>query len=146
MDAWIHDHAARAHAMRQVAVTVCCDDSLLVSGVYAFKFIELTSTDFSRSAAGSDDSVGCLLLTRFALHHELRGKEYGRKLLLSALLTAYEVSRGASFRLIVLDAANERLAKWYEKLGFVRSATNPLRLYLTMKNAEKALRLAGAIS
>jgi GNAT superfamily N-acetyltransferase len=84
-------------------------------------------------------------LARLAVNEKFQGKGIGGQLLLAAgrrcLLAAAEVGGVV----MVIDAKNERVAKWYGSYGAVSLLDAPLTLLLPLVTVENALRKAGTI-
>jgi GNAT superfamily N-acetyltransferase len=84
-------------------------------------------------------------LARLAVDRKVQGLGLGGQLLLAAgrrcLLAAAEVGGVA----LVIDAKNERVARWYASYGAVPMADAPLTLLLPLTTIEAALRNAGKL-
>jgi len=82
-------------------------------------------------------------LPRLAVDRRLHGQGIGGQLLLAAgrrcLLAAAEVGGVV----LVIDAKNERVARWYTSFGAVPMLDAPLSLLLPLATIETALRKAG---
>jgi GNAT superfamily N-acetyltransferase len=82
-------------------------------------------------------------LARLAVDRRLQGRGMGGQLLLSAgrrcLLASAEVGGVA----LVIDAKNERVARWYSSYGAVPLLDAPLSLLLSLATIEAALKKAG---
>ena len=84
-------------------------------------------------------------LARLAVDHKAQGYGLGGQLLLAAgrrcLRAAAEVGGVA----LVIDAKNERVARWYASYGAVPMAEAPLTLMLPLATIEVALKKAGKL-
>lgn len=84
-------------------------------------------------------------LARLAVDRSVQGMGLGGQLLLAAgrrcLRAATEVGGVA----LLIDAKNERAAKWYTSYGAVPLLDAPLSLLLSLKTIEIALRQAGKL-
>ena len=82
-------------------------------------------------------------LARLAIDRRMQGQGLGGQLVLAAskrcVLAASEVGGVA----LVIDAKNERVARWYAGYGAVPTADAPLTLMLPLTTMEAALRKAG---
>ena len=82
-------------------------------------------------------------LARLAVDRRFQGQGMGGQLLLAAgkrcLLAAAEVGGVV----LVIDAKNERVAKWYASYGALPLLDSPLSLLLPLATIEAALRKAG---
>jgi GNAT superfamily N-acetyltransferase len=84
-------------------------------------------------------------LARLAVNRPLQGWGFGGQLLLAAgrrcLLAAAEVGGVA----MLIDAKNERAAKWYGSYGAVPLIDAPLSLILPLETVRAALKSAGKV-
>ena len=84
-------------------------------------------------------------LARLAVNRPFQGQGLGGQLLLAAgrrcLLAATEVGGVA----LLIDAKNERAAKWYASNGAVPLADAPMSLLLPLATVEAALESAGKL-
>ncbi|RPE75676.1 hypothetical protein EDF28_3621 [Curtobacterium sp. PhB137] len=144
MDEWVREKAHRAQASRSASVWVCEDGKGNVCGVFAFDHRRVVPADVTGSAAGGLTEIPALLLARFALRVDLRGAGVGEALMTEVFIAARESLAYVPARVLILDAKNARLAKWYEeKLDFVPTKTDPLKLYMPMKKLLATLDVVG---
>lgn len=84
-------------------------------------------------------------LARLAVDRSVQRRGLGGQLLLAAgrrcLLAAMEVGGVA----LLIDAKNERAAKWYASYGAARLADAPLSLVLPLSTVQAALELGGKL-
>lgn len=64
--------------------------------------------------------IPVILLGQLGVDLEFQGRNFGNLLLTDVEFRVAEISKHVGIRCLALDARNERLAKWYEKRGFVR--------------------------
>lgn len=64
--------------------------------------------------------IPVVLLGQLGIDASLQGKGFGDLLLMDAQARTAEVAEKVGIRALMLDARNERLARWYEKHDFVR--------------------------
>jgi GNAT superfamily N-acetyltransferase len=65
-------------------------------------------------------AIPVILLGQLGVDKEFQGRGLGEMLLMDAQARVDEVSRRAGVRAMMLDARNERLARWYEQHDFIR--------------------------
>ena len=75
-----------------------------------------------------------LLLARLAVDRRFQGAGIGRQLVRDAALLAVNLSKVAGIRALVVDAKDERARRFYERFGFEPFSTNPLRLFVLVKD------------
>jgi GNAT superfamily N-acetyltransferase len=82
-------------------------------------------------------------LARLAVHHTWQGQGIGGQLLLAAGRRCLLASAEVGGIVLVIDAKNERVARWYATYGAVPLLDAPLCLMLPLATIEAALRRAG---
>ncbi len=89
--------------------------------------------------------VPAFRLARLAVDRSVQGKGLGGQLLLAAgrrcVLAAAEVGGVA----ILIDAKNDRAARWYESYGVMSLLDTPLSLVIPLSTIEAALKAAGRL-
>lgn len=64
--------------------------------------------------------IPVILLGQLGVDLEFQGRGFGETLLMDAQARVNEISRRTGVRAMMLDARNERLARWYESRDFIR--------------------------
>ncbi len=108
-------------------------------GFFALASHEVRGVDITNSDRAGLRIVPATLLARMGLSTHLRGDGLGAELLVEALRYAVVASGAVGSRLLVVDAKNEALAEWYQRMDFKRSKSDTLRLYMTMSTARRAV-------
>ncbi len=83
--------------------------------------------------------VPVILLARLAVDATEKGKGLGAGLLKDALLRAVAAADIVGCRAVMVHAKDEGARAFYERFGFEPSPTDPLRLFLPMKDIKAAL-------
>ncbi|TDC67835.1 N-acetyltransferase [Actinomadura sp. GC306] len=84
--------------------------------------------------------VPVILLTRLAVHSAVQGKGLGRALLGNALVRVANAADEIGVRALLVHAKDERAKAFYMRQAeFEPSPTDPLHLYLLMKDLRKNL-------
>ncbi|MER9440293.1 GNAT family N-acetyltransferase [Mesorhizobium sp. M0340] len=78
--------------------------------------------------------VPVMLLARLAVSLDWRGKGVGGGLLRDAVLRCLQAADIAGIRAVVVHAKNDGARTFYERYGFVQSPTDPLHLYVLIKD------------
>jgi len=81
--------------------------------------------------------VPIMLLGRLAVDLQAQGQGIGRLLLLHALHHALYFSSHVGIFAVVVDALDEKAARFYQQYGFHPVPANPFRLYLSMREIAK---------
>jgi len=107
-------------------------DSDLVVGFYCLNAMGVARGSVDHPQRGTDPprELPAILLGRLAVssHLQDQGHHLGTDLLRDAIVRTVTVSSHVGVRLMVVDALNERLVGWYERRGFDRTQSDPLRL------------------
>jgi GNAT superfamily N-acetyltransferase len=85
--------------------------------------------------------VPIMLLARLAIAKDWQGKGLGAGLLKDAMLRTLQAADIAGIRAFAVHAKDENARAFYAHFGFVPSPTDPLHLFLLMKDLR---RVAGA--
>jgi len=87
--------------------------------------------------------AGGFLLARLATAKELQGQGLGGQLLLAAGKRCLRVAEEGGGVMMVIDAKNDRAAKWYESYGALRLQDSPMTLVLPLKTIRAILEEVG---
>jgi ribosomal protein S18 acetylase RimI-like enzyme len=115
-----------------------------VVGYYAINPTQVAREDVPKSLSrGWPHTVPAWKLGKLAVHIDLRADkdaQWGRQLLRDALETLVRVADAGGGKVIVVDADNEGLLKFYLRNGFKTTGTEgDLTLYMKVSTARKAL-------
>lgn len=83
--------------------------------------------------------VPIMLLARLAVHKEWQGKGVGRALLRDAILRTVQASEIAGIRALVVHAKDDAAKRYYEQYDFISSPTDPLHLFVLLKDLHKMI-------
>ncbi len=121
LDDWLRNSAATEDRRGHSRTWVWIDESGLVVGYYT-----LTAHKVGRESVpakvgrGGPREIPAVLIGKLALGNRLQGQGWGGLLLADALDRIVVASAQVAARLVVVDALNEKVAIWYESLGFTR--------------------------
>lgn len=139
LDDWLREQAALTTARRTARTWVWVDRDSVVVAYYALAAHKVARDDVP-SKVGRDwpAEIPAVLLARLALAESLRRRRLGAVLVADALQRVVDATQTVAARLVVVDALHERVAQFYETLGFRRI---PARLLLVQKVADIELAL-----
>jgi GNAT superfamily N-acetyltransferase len=121
LDVWLRAHAAVATARGTARTWVWVDADGRVVGYYALAAHKVSRDGVpSRLGRGGPVEIPAVLLARLALSTHLRGSGLGALLVADALQRVVQATRTVGARLVVVDALSEKVAHFYEGLGFRR--------------------------
>lgn len=83
--------------------------------------------------------VPAVLMRRLAIDEKAQGSGLGRFLVRDAILSTLAAADRIGVRIMLVHALHQRAAGFYEQLGFKRSPTDPLHLYLLLADARRSL-------
>lgn len=84
--------------------------------------------------------VPIMVLARFAVARDWQGRGVGSGLLKDALLRTLQAGEHAGIRAMIVHAKNDVARAFYERHGFAQSPTDPMHLFVLMKDVERELR------
>ncbi len=147
LNEFLQRYARKSHDLGASKTFLAIDDidHKIILGFYS---LSPASVDYSRTpeivrrGLARHDVPG-FRLARLAVDRKHQGQGLGGQLLLTAgrrcLLAAAEVGGVV----LVIDAKNERVARWYASYGAVALSDAPLSLLLPLATIEAALEKAG---
>lgn len=83
--------------------------------------------------------VPIMLLARLAVHKDWQGKGVGRGLLKDAVLRTLQAADIAGIRALAVHAKDDNARRYYEQFDFVSSPSDPLHLFVLLKDIRKCL-------
>jgi GNAT superfamily N-acetyltransferase len=84
--------------------------------------------------------VPVMILARLAVDRSEQGIGIGKALLKDALLRTAQAANIAGIRALVVHAKDENARRWYKQFDFEPSPTDPLHLFLLLKDLKKLLK------
>jgi GNAT superfamily N-acetyltransferase len=140
---WLRKHALQAQAAEtSVVYVVCRADERRVVGYFALaagSVASLEAPPLITKGAGRY-RVPVILLTRLGVDLKEQGRGLGEALMKEVLLRTAEAANTIGARALLIHAESEAARSFYEHLGeFERSPTDPLHLYLLMKDLRATL-------
>jgi GNAT superfamily N-acetyltransferase len=147
LNRFLKQYARQAHEHGSSKTYVAVDDA---NGTTIFGYYTLSpaQVDFyrvpeaARLNLGRHD-VGGFRLARLAVSRSLQGQGVGGQLLVAAARRCMRASQEVGGTALLIDAKDERVAKWYGSYGAVRLNDEPLSLLLPDGVLKAALRKAG---
>lgn len=92
-----------------------------------------------RARRNAPSPVPAVLIGRLAVDRELQGSGLGRLLVRDAILSTLAAADRIGVRLLIVHALHDEAASFYAALGFKPSPTDPLHLYLLLRDARASL-------
>jgi GNAT superfamily N-acetyltransferase len=85
--------------------------------------------------------IPVVLVARLAVDRDFQGRGLGKGLLRDALTRSLSVSEAIGVRAVLVHAKDSDAARFYATFGFEPSPTDPLHLYLLIKDLKKSAGL-----
>lgn len=140
MDLWLREQAIAATARRTARTWVWTNEDDAIVGYYALAAHKVAREQVpNKIGRGGPAEIPAVLLARLALSESLRGSGLGAVLVADALERIVDATQTVAARLVVVDALHERVAQFYESLGF-RRIPDSLLLVQKITDIEAALR------
>lgn len=115
-------------------------DTHKVIGYYTLSAVAVERADLlGKVRRNAPNPVPAVLIGRLAIDIEAQGSDLGRFLVHDAVLSTLAAADRIGVRILLVHALHEQAATFYEELGFKRSPTDQLHLYLLLADAGKSL-------
>lgn len=135
LDDWIRRFALSSHQAGSARVFILHRDRRVV-GYYALAAASVEAAEAPRRIAKglARHPIAVILLARLAVDRSEQGKGLGAALLKDALGRAVSASTEIGARAMLVHAKDEEARAFYELFDFEPSPTDPLHLFLLMKD------------
>jgi len=141
LDRFLRQFALVSQAANAARTYVVCRGVNRVVGYYSLAAgaVEpaMASTRVARGLARHP--VPVMLLARLAVDIGEQGRGLGRALLKDALLRTVQAAGIVGIRALLVHAKDEAARRWYESFDFEPSPTDPLHLFLLLKDMKAIL-------
>ena len=147
LNEFLRRYARKGHE-RGGAKTFLAIDDAADKAILGFYSLSPASVDYARTpemvrhGLARHDVPG-FRLARLAVDRRWQGKGLGGQLLLAAGRRCLRAAAEVGGVVLVIDAKNERVARWYATYGAVPLRDAPLTLLLPLATIEAALKRAG---
>lgn len=139
LDRYLTDRALTNH-LADLARCYVCVDGAKVLGYYTLSAVAIERASIpGKARRNAPNPVPAVLLGRLAVDTEVQGSGLGQSLVRDAILSTLAAAERVGVRILLVHALRDGAADFYEALGFSRSPTDPLHLYLVLADARKSL-------
>lgn len=141
LDRYLTDRALANHLGDLARCYVCVDgETGKVLGYYTLSAVAVERTGLpGKVRRNAPNPVPAVLLGRLAVDVMAQGSGLGGFLVRDAILSTLAAADRIGVRVMLVHALHEHAVAFYERLGFKRSPTDPLHLYLSLADARKSL-------
>lgn len=138
LDVWLERFALVAEAAGTARTYVAAEGER-IDGYYALAAAQVRPEELpQRHRRGTArHPVPMVLLARLAVAIEARGRGLGGLLLADAAARALSAAEAIGVRGLLVHAADEQAASFYEHFGFVRSPSDPMHLVVLAKDLRR---------
>lgn len=141
LDRYLAERALTNHLADLGRCYVCIDgDTNKVLGYYTLSAVAVEHAELpGKVRRNAPNPVPAVLMGRLAIDTKAQGSGLGRFLVRDAILSVLAAADRIGVRILLVHALHEQAAGFYDKVGFKRSPTDPLHLYLLLSDARKSL-------
>lgn len=141
LDRYLADRALTNHLANLGRCYVCIDaETNKVLGYYTLSAVAVEHANLpGKVRRNAPNPVPAVLMGRLAIDAKAQGSGLGRFLVRDAILSTLAAADRIGVRILLVHALHERAAGFYEKLGFKRSPTDSLHLYLLLADVRESL-------
>ncbi len=141
LDRYLAERALPNHLADLGRCYVCTDvDSSQVLGYYTLSAVAVERADLAGAVRrNAPNPVPAVLLGRLAVDTKAQGMGLGRFLVRDAILSTLAAADRIGVRVLLVHALHAEAAGFYAMLGFRRSPTDGLHLYLLLADARRSL-------
>lgn len=133
LDTWLHRSAVRAERTMTARTWVWPADDGTITGYYTLSAHKISRGRLPDRIGGAGlREIPAMLLSRVALAEHLHGQGMGEALVADAMHRVLVAARTVGTRVVVIDAMNEEVTGFYERLGFQRIPDGLLLLQRTV--------------
>lgn len=139
LDRYLLERALTNHLADLSRCYVCLEADRVI-GYYTLSAVAVERATLpGRIRRNAPDPVPAVLLGRLAIDTTVQGGGLGRFLVRDAILSTLLAAERVGVRVLLVHALHESAAGFYEPLGFTRSPTDPLHLYLLLADVRRSL-------
>lgn len=141
LNQWLRKFALPSQAARSSKTYVALEGE----GVIGFFSLAVGQVEFDESTPRlrkglARQPVPVMLLARLAVHRDHQGRGIGKALLREAVLRTLQAADIAGIRALVTHAKDEAAKTFYESFDFIPSGSDPLHLYVLLKDLKALVR------
>lgn len=103
-----------------------------IIGYHTLVMTQVRQEEIPRDRPRITRGIPVILLGQLGIDTKAQGQGFGDLLLTDAQARAAEIAQKVGIRALMLDARNERLARWYEQHDFIRFPNN-LRMFKSIE-------------
>jgi len=139
---WLKKHALQNQGANAAQTYIGLADEVVV-GYYSLAVGQMEYAEApARLKKGlAHHPVPIMLLARLAVHRDWQRKGVGRGLLKDAVLRTLQAAGIAGIRALAVHAKDDAARQYYEQFDFAASPSDPLHLFVLLKDVRRAVGL-----
>ncbi len=140
LNGWLLKHALQNQGANSAQTYIGLVDDV-VTGYYSLAVGQVEYADSpERLQKGlAKHPVPIMLLARLAVHKDWQKKGIGRALLRDATIRTIQAADIAGIRALAVHAKDDDAKRYYEQFDFIASPTDPLHLFVLLKDLRKTI-------
>ncbi len=140
LNKYLHTYALQNQSANSAMTYIACTEDKTVIGYYSLAVGSVVHAAApKRITKGlAKHPIPVMLLARLAIDVNWQKKGVGKGLLKDALLRTAQAANIAGIRALLVHAKDNNAKFWYEQFDFEPSPTDPLHLFLLLKDIKKA--------
>jgi predicted N-acetyltransferase YhbS len=143
LDEWLIRRALVNQGAGASRTYVVCQGHTVV-GYYALAAGSIEHSEApGRLKRNMPDPIPMMVLARLGVDRSLQGQGLGAALLRDAVLRVMQAADIVGVRGILVDAVDDTARAFYERFGFRRSTAFPLKVMITLGEAQRMLAASG---
>jgi GNAT superfamily N-acetyltransferase len=149
LNEFLRKHARQSHdkGAAKTFLAIANSDSKTILGFYSLcpASLEYARTPEKVRKGLARHDVPVFRLGRLAVNRQVQGQGLGGQLILAAGCRCWRAAAEVGGMALLIDAKNERAAKWYSSYGAIPLADAPLSLLLPLATVHNALERSGKL-
>jgi GNAT superfamily N-acetyltransferase len=147
LDRFIHEyaHQAVAKGLSKTYVAVDEDDQTAILGYYTVTTCRIEAGELTQTIAKKlklpKHELPASLVARLAVSESVKGRGVGALLLMDAMARCARVADEVGGVAIVVDAMDEAVTRFYERVGFSRFEPQSLKMFIPMATVREMLNI-----
>lgn len=111
-----------------------------ILGFYTLVAAQIDSSRLtSQQAKRLPNKAPCVLLARLAVSKAEQGQGLGKAILAEAIIRTLDISEKLGVAGLFVEAKDDQAARFYERFGFERLPSDPLKLFQSLKSLRAAM-------
>lgn len=142
LNAWIQRHAWPSHQGGGARVYVSVDSVQdLIAAYFCLSAAQADRATVPRrvSQGMGRSPVPVVLIGRFGVDKRFQGSGVGNFMVRHAFEETLKTAQWIGVRAVMVDAKDQDAANFYDRLGFTASVSDPLRLFIMIKDIKRSL-------